>query len=455
MTTTVESELLETERTTSLAVEWERLALLGNCLHQARNGSQVEPGTLEKLQEMQAQVEEVRSPSGPWQPLDVAGLSPIEMDILASVLAPESEPRIGWMYQSLQAGCAQPFPTPALLQDLLALEESEVALMYASLGEDGLLRRKGLIVWEGTDPFQTIRPAPGLTARLQGWPLHTPAPPGSIAVRERPSWDDLVLPDDRMLMLDEFMLWLRHRSTVVGDWGGLATGGPVALFAGPSGTGKTFAAAVLASDLGWPLYRVDLAKLVSKYIGETEKNLNQLFDAAHGQSMFLQFDEVDSLMSKRGEVKEARDRYANMEVSHLLSRIESHVGPCILTTNLRNHLDQAFSRRFQMVVEFPRPDAEARSRLWQRLLPARAPREAEVDPDFLGRAVNLTGGGIRNAALHAAYLAAGAGKPINIGHLATAVWRELGKEGREVVPSDMGVLAQHLPDGIRPAAKTR
>jgi SpoVK/Ycf46/Vps4 family AAA+-type ATPase len=246
-------------------------------------------------------------------------------------------------------------------------------------------------------------------------------------------------------MLREFLLWVEQRSTVEEQWGGIFVGGPVALFTGASGTGKTFAAAVLASELGWPLYRVDLGKLVSKYIGETEKNLNALFDAAHGRAMVLQFDEADSLFSKRGEVREARDRYANMEVSHLLTRIEAHCGPCILTTNLRKHLDSAFARRFQAVVEFPRPAAAARAALWQRLLPPRAPRRDEVDPALLGAAVHLSGGGIRNAALHAAYVAAGEGRAIGLSHVALGVWRELTKDGRDVSLIDLGPLARHLP----------
>jgi SpoVK/Ycf46/Vps4 family AAA+-type ATPase len=249
-------------------------------------------------------------------------------------------------------------------------------------------------------------------------------------------------------MLREFLLWIEHRDTVVGEWGGQRVGGPVALFVGPSGTGKTLAASVIANALGWPLFRVDLGRLVSKYIGETEKNLNQLFDAASGQPLVLQFDEADALFAKRGEVKEARDRYANMEVSHLLNRIEAHDGPCILTTNLRKQMDSAFNRRFQMVVEFTRPDPAARIALWQRLLPPRAPLAPEVEPTVLGHAVNLTGGGIRNAALHAAYLAAGQGTAIGLEHIALAVWRELAKAGREVALHDLGMLAAHLPPGV-------
>jgi SpoVK/Ycf46/Vps4 family AAA+-type ATPase len=220
----------------------------------------------------------------------------------------------------------------------------------------------------------------------------------------------------------------------------------VAIFSGPSGTGKTFAAAVITAELGWPLYRVDLGRLVSKYIGETEKNLNRLFSAAHGQPMVLQFDEADSLFSKRGEVKEARDRYANMEVSHLLARIESHQGPVILTTNLRNHLDPAFARRFQVVIDFPRPDEIARGQLWEKLLPPKAPRQKDLNCAFLGKAVNLTGGNIRNAALMGAYLAAEQNAAISLGHISLAVWRELGKDGRELTREDLGTLVPYLPE---------
>lgn len=215
---------------------------------------------------------------------------------------------------------------------------------------------------------------------------------------------------------------------------------------------------MIANTLGWQLYRVDLGALVSKYVGETEANLNRLFDAAHGLPVVLQFDEADALFAKRGAVKEARDRYANMEVSHLLTRIEAHDGPCILTTNLRKQLDPAFSRRFQIVVEFPRPDARARAELWRRLLPPRAPLAATLDVEALGAAVALTGGGIRNAALHAAYLAAGEandessdGRPpaIDRRHVAHAVWRELAKEGREVAPQELGDLLADLPREVR------
>jgi SpoVK/Ycf46/Vps4 family AAA+-type ATPase len=167
--------------------------------------------------------------------------------------------------------------------------------------------------------------------------------------------------------------------------------------------------------------------------------------------MVLQFDEADALFARRGEIKEARDRYANMEVSHLLSRIESHRGPVILTTNLRRNLDAAFTRRLQLVVEFPRPDVDARTTLWTRLLPPRAPLANGLDIAELASAVALTGGQIRNAALHAAYLAAGAGGAIGPSELALGIWREINKDGRECALGELGPLAAHLPDESRHA----
>jgi hypothetical protein len=432
----------------SLAAEWQRLELLAHVLAEERQGREIAEPALERLRELQRQVEAGRR-NGGWRGLGEVTLSALECDVLACAVAPEAEPRFGWIFQSLQPGTPQPYPTPALIQELLALDADSARHLSGVLAESGSLHRQGLIRTEGDDPYQPVRPGPGVTARLLGRPQPETAPPGATRVTLTPSWDDLVLPRQRVAMLEELLLWIKHRERVFGDWGGRDCGGPVGLFTGPSGTGKTFAAAVLATDLGWPLYRVDLGTLVSKYIGETEKNLNGLFDAAHGRPMVLQFDEADSLFSKRGEVKEARDRYANMEVSHLLARIESHRGPCILTTNLRSNLDPAFARRFQVVVEFPRPDAQARAILWERLLPPRAPRSPDLDTVFLGEAVNLTGGEIRNAALHAAFLAAEAGGSIGLPEVTLAVWRELGKEGRDLALADLGPLAPHLPEGAQ------
>ncbi|MBL4661550.1 MAG: ATP-binding protein [Alcanivoracaceae bacterium] len=256
------------------------------------------------------------------------------------------------------------------------------------------------------------------------------------------------MPNQQKKMLQEFLLWVHHADKVVEKWGGKLAGGPIALFSGPSGTGKTFAASVIANDLGWSLYRVDLGLLVSKYIGETEKNLNKLFDAVKGQKILLQFDEVDALMGKRGEIKDARDRYANLEVSHLLSRIEQHQGPCILTTNLRKQIDQAFQRRFHFVLTFPRPEYKQRLALWQSLLPKQAPIAKNMDLSLVAEAVALTGGEIRNAAMHAAILAISEPSSISLKHISIGVWRVLQKSDGQARLNQLRQLLDYLPVSI-------
>jgi len=431
-----------------LTTEWKRLDVLGRLALAARQGQEQGPALLAELRGLQDEVAALRANGSALARLTRQPLSSLECDLVVCAVAAEAEPRLAWMFQSLQLGNAQPYPTPSLLLELLALDSTLAGEMYAALAENAPLRRAGLVeIDDAGGPFQPLRPGRGVTARLLGQTLPDPAPPGAARVAVVPTWDDLVLPPDRIAVLRELLLWIRHRDVVFGDWQGRDCGGPVSLFCGPSGTGKTFAAAVIAAELGWPLYRVDLGRLVSKYIGETEQNLNRLFDAAHAKPMVLQFDEADALFGKRGEVREARDRYANLEVSHLLARVEVHQGPCILTTNLRRNLDPAFARRFQVVVDFPRPDAAARVLLWHRSLPPLAPRGADLDLGFLGEAVNLTGGGIRNAALHAAFLAAEDRRPIGLPEVALAVWRELGKDGRDLSPADLGPLVPHLPAG--------
>ncbi|MEA2689027.1 MAG: hypothetical protein QOD51_1634, partial [Candidatus Eremiobacteraeota bacterium] len=195
-----------------------------------------------------------------------------------------------------------------------------------------------------------------------------------------------------------------------------------ALFAGPSGTGKTMAAAVLANALRLDLYRIDLATIVNKYIGETEKNLRRVFDAAEDGGAILFFDEADALFGKRSEVKDSHDRYANIEINYLLQRIESYRGLAVLATNVKSALDEAFLRRLRFVVEFPFPDTAGREALWRAVFPAAAPLE-DVAFDRLAR-LNVPGGNIRNIALHAAFMAADAGEPIRMSHLRRAALGE-------------------------------
>jgi hypothetical protein len=433
-----------------LAAEWERIDLLGACLSAYRRGVEIPDDVSRRLDDVQQDVNALRG-KDPWRTLAVEyGLDSMDQDILACCLAPEAEPRLGWMYQELQYGISSPYPTPALIREMFVLNNEESSLINQRLSQDSPLLRSGMVEGDSHGLFQPLHPSTHARHQLLGWPQTEKVNvPGAVEVACIASWDELVLPEHCLRKLREFILWVTHRQQVEQDWGGRVSGGPVALFTGPSGTGKTFASEVVAKALGWPLYRVDLGLLVSKYIGETEKNLNALFEATDGCQVVLLFDEADSLFSKRGEVKEARDRYANMEVSHLLSRIERHKGPCILTTNLRKHIDSAFTRRFQMIIDFPRPEAPARSRLWEMHIPPAAPREVDVDIQLLGSEFNLSGGQIRNAALHASFLAAGESRPIGLAHIASAVWTEFSKKGGEQSSDNMGRFAHYLNEEYR------
>ncbi|MBE9068800.1 ATP-binding protein, partial [Leptolyngbya cf. ectocarpi LEGE 11479] len=208
-----------------------------------------------------------------------------------------------------------------------------------------------------------------------------------------------------------------------------------ALFSGASGTGKTTAAEVIAQDLNLDLYRIDLSAVVSKYIGETEKNLRRIFDAAEGGGVILLFDEADALFGKRSDVNDSKDRYANMEVSYLLQRMESYRGLAILTTNLKNSMDQAFLRRLRFVVQFPFPDIKQRTEIWRRVFPATTPTQGLVY-ERLAK-LSITGGNIRNIALNAAFIAADADEPVMMKHLLQAAKREYLKLERPLTDTEI------------------
>lgn len=242
-------------------------------------------------------------------------------------------------------------------------------------------------------------------------------------------WDDLVLPQEQIETLAQIAVHVRQRFTVYEHWGFAYKGqgglGISALFAGPSGTGKTLAAEVLANELQLDLYRIDLSQVVSKYIGGTEKNLRRVFDAAESGGAVLLFDKADALFGKRSEVKDSHDRYANIEVSYLLQRMEAYRGLAILTTDMQQSFDYAFLRRIRFMVRFPFPDLEQRAKIWQRVFPAAAPKENLV-PELLAQ-LNVTGGSIRNIALGAAFLAADEDSPIRMEHLLRAAKVECAK----------------------------
>jgi hypothetical protein len=264
----------------------------------------------------------------------------------------------------------------------------------------------------------------------------TRAPIGDMIERidPRATWDHLVLPDQAMTTLRAMAALARGRATAIGDWG-MTDGGVTALFAGASGTGKTLAAEVIANDLSLDLYCIDLSKLVSKFIGETEKNLRRLFDRAEAGGAVLLLEEADALFGKRSEVKDSHDRYANIDVGYLLQRIEAYRGPVIMTTGFRDAIDPAFVRRLRFLVEFPMPDAGERAAIWQRMFPPAVQVDA-LDFERLAQ-LDIVGGSIRNIALNAAYFAAARSAPLAMADIRTAAAIEYAKLDRHLTETEM------------------
>jgi AAA+ superfamily predicted ATPase len=259
-------------------------------------------------------------------------------------------------------------------------------------------------------------------------------------IRPRFTWDDLILPEDRKNQLREISQYVKYQHLVFSQWGfqrKLSAGrGLNILFAGLSGTGKTMAAEILADELGMDLYKIDLSMVVSKYIGETEKNLARIFLEAATSNAILFFDEADALFGKRSEVKDAHDRYANIEINYLLQKLEDHEGIVILASNFQKNMDDAFVRRLHFTVELPFPDREHRLRLWQAMFPPEAPLAPDLDWPFLAKQFKLSGGHIKNIAIQAAFLAAADSGSIGMHHLILATKREFQKLGKMCVRSD-------------------
>ena len=255
----------------------------------------------------------------------------------------------------------------------------------------------------------------------------------SERIRTTRTLSDLVAPAATTALISEIIEFARHRREVFEDWGfgKRVHGGLKVLFAGPPGTGKSMSAEIIAAELDLDLFRIDLSNVVSKWIGETEKNLKQVFDHAETNGGVLLFDEADSLFGKRtNNVQSATDRYANMEINYLLQRMEAFEGVCLLTTNIESGMDEAFKRRLNFRVRFTTPDAHERAELWRQMIPAQAPRAEELDFDEVADRYELTGGNIRNAAVRAAVLAAAEGASLATKHLLDAASREYGELGR-------------------------
>ncbi len=275
-------------------------------------------------------------------------------------------------------------------------------------------------------------------------------------IEPRYSWGDLVLPETPITMLNELVSMVKSRPRVLEEWGLgrklTSSLGVSALFTGPPGTGKTLAAQIIANELGIDLYRIDLSTIVSKYIGETEKNLEQIFNEAQTSNAILFFDEADAIFGKRSEVKDAHDRYANIEVGYLLQRMEAYDGVAILATNLRANLDEAFTRRLQFIINFPFPEEEYRLRIWDVLIPPELPRADDLDLKLMAKRFKLAGGSIRNSIVSAAFAAAEESQPqggsgcLKMSHLMHGVQRELQKMGKLVQETDF--VLSHEEKGV-------
>jgi len=266
----------------------------------------------------------------------------------------------------------------------------------------------------------------------------------SMAQKIRPHyrWTDIVLPSDKFQQLREICNYVKFRQTVYYDWGfdrKLSLGkGLNIFFSGPSGTGKTMAAEIISDELQLDLYKIDLSCVVSKYIGETEKNLSRIFKEAETSNAILFFDEADALFGKRSEVRDSHDRYANIEINYLLQKMEEHEGIVILATNFRKNVDEAFNRRVHFSVDFPFPDEKYRVRIWQNIFPQMTPKSQDIDYKFLARKFSLSGGNIKNIALNAAFLAAEKSEKVGMEHIIRATKREFQKMGKPCVQSDFG-----------------
>ncbi len=358
----------------------------------------------------------------PWDPL-----WSVTPPLLIEVRTPTAEQRSALWRECLDGQLAPELdPGAATAQFVLSPEQVAQAARYARLQADA-------------------RGSPVTEADLgQGARAQNTIGLARLARRIEPavSWVDLVLPEPTAAQLREIAVRARHRSRVLDEWnmrpGGGRGRGVTALFAGDSGTGKTMSAEVIAADLDLDLYAVDLSSVIDKYVGETEKNLERIFTEAAGVNAVLLFDEADAIFGKRSEVRDAHDRYANIESAYLLQRMESFDGLAVLATNLRANLDEALTRRLDLIVDFPMPDATLRRRLWDRCLGRRIPRAAHLDLDFCAGAFELSGGNIRSAVVSAAYLAAKDDRSVSTADLVAGVYQEYRKLGRLTLETEFG-----------------
>jgi ATPase family associated with various cellular activities (AAA) len=396
---------------------WERESLLSSCV------LMIECDRLESCDAAQPLVERIRSPLviTAREPLRDCRRPLAKIEVRKPTLA-EQDARWREALQPLAADLNGSIEQIASQFDFDTQSIGAVSEELSTLCPSGG-REAGARLWE-ICRHQSRRRLDGLAERIE-----------SVSV-----WDDLVLPEPQRQVLRQIAVHVRHRTTVHEHWGFSRKSGRglgiSALFSGASGTGKTMAAEVLANELALDLFRIDLSAVMSKYIGETEKNLSRIFDSAEGSGAILLFDEADALFGKRSEVKDSHDRYANIEISYLLQRMESYRGLAILTTNMKSALDPAFLRRIRFAVQFPFPDAAQRAEIWTRIFPAATPTDG-LDIRRLAR-LSVPGGNIRNIALRAAFLAAADSQPVRMTDLLNAARSEYAKIEQPLSEAEIG-----------------
>jgi len=369
----------------------------------------------------------------PWNPPPIAFGQPLTEVMVVSFPMPDfGQRQTCWQTHLTSAGIQLSDPELENLTGSFRLTPGQIAETIATACH--YARWRG--VTTSSDAREDLVGAPTIQDLFTAARAQSNQKLSQVAQKLQPkyTWNDLVLPPDPLTQLREIINSVKHRHIVYDDWGfnqKLSSGkGLNALFAGSSGTGKTMSAEVIANELALDIYKIDLSQIVSKYIGETEKNLDRVFREAQTSNAIIFFDEADALFGKRSEVKDAHDRYANIETGYLLQKMEEYEGVALLATNLRANLDEAFARRFHFVVEFPFPDEEYRYSIWQGIFPAQTPLAEDVDIRNLARSLKLSGGNIKNIALAAAFLAVDEGQPIGMSHLMRAAKREFQKVGR-------------------------
>lgn len=430
-----------------LGPEWERVFLLLQVAVSHRKDKPVSAETMNALASSSANVETLRK-TGVWEPVEkLTGFrvarEPLIFDFIALAILPTVRPSSVFGLTNLQHPVSSdPAPTAAAIYDILALDGRDDADFADALAGIDELALRGIIRCDGSGALRSFHPGALLTKLLYGTDQPVSTPSGVVRMPAGKALETVILPRRNRSRLLEVLDIARFKDHARKN--GEHLGGPVVLLAGGPGTGKSYAAGALAHDLGCPLYRVDFGMVMSKWVGETERNLNRIFDSLSGLGAALLIDEADALLGKRVLVKEGRDQYANATVGHLLARFERHDGIVFLTTNLMENIDDAYFRRFDFVIGFPRPSESARRKIWNNHLPAQCTDGERFTLIQMAGSVALTGGEIANAAAMARAFAHAENAFVTPGHLAHAVWREITKTPRTVARRDLAALAGFL-----------